>query len=323
MKEYISGVTIRDLKESDREKFKGLNFDHMLEEKSKIIETENLFVVINKYDYEQYGKEKLCKVVYIEHSDLLDEDFLKVDFAQIANDNEFNKPLTIEVEFVCNVLGTNESIFKRVDKNKYYMRLDNARESCAKWYTAFKKNDTYHDNVPVRTNVTFKMGDETEKVTFSNWDAEGVYSKDYNKAFSYNELKKSEIAKELKKLAKTFKFKIDERDNDVILCAKNTDKEWSDWIIYEKDTGSVYVTGNTDQCNFWFCNTRKDLTPENIITFVDELNNILADTEYHIPLKILIDPEDWQEIADVQDAYEDFRYSGELEEDELDKADEY
>ena len=48
-----------------------------------------------------------------------------MDFAKIANDVNFNKPKTIEVEFVENINGTFNSIFRSVDNhNKYYMRED-------------------------------------------------------------------------------------------------------------------------------------------------------------------------------------------------------
>lgn len=307
-REYLMGVTIRDLQESDREKLKGLNFDYMLESEYKIIEKDNLFVVINKYDYETYGRERICNVVYAEHSNILDENFLKVDFSKIANDVEFNKSITIDVEFVCNKNGTAESIFKSKDKEKYYIRMDNSRENCAKWYSAFKKNDVYEDNAPIRANVTFKMENEIEKVTFTNWGAEGVYSENYNKIFSYEELRKTEIANSFKEIAKEFKFKIKEVDPLIVLCAKDTDKKWQEWITYNKDDYSISITGNSDQCNFWFCDTRKDLTPEKIIEFVDSLNNTLEKSDY-IPLRVLIDPEDWQAIAKVNDAYNDIRYT--------------
>lgn len=100
-----------------------------------------------------------------------------------------------------------------------------------------------------------------------------------------------------------------ESGNDIILCAKNTDKEWAEWIIYNKDDNSVSVIGNTDHMNFWFYDTRKDLTPEKIIDFVNELNEVFEKTEYEIPLRTLIDPEDWQEIANIEDAYTDSRYT--------------
>lgn len=46
------------------------------------------------------------------------------------------------------------------------------------------------------------------------------------------------------------------------------------------------------------------------MSFVTELNAALEMGETPILLKTLIDPEDWQEIADIPDAYADPRYSG-------------
>ena len=152
---------------------------------------------MGKSDYETYGKERLRDVVYIEHSNILNEDFLKVDFEKVANDPNFNKPKTVEVEFIENVYGTNESIFRSIEnKNKYYSRQDNPRENCAKWYAVFKPNGEWEDKGTIKANITFKMGNETEKVSYSNWNGEGVYSKDYNKAFSYKELEKEDLDKD-------------------------------------------------------------------------------------------------------------------------------
>ena len=68
------------------------------------------------------------------------------------------------------------------------MRQDNKREHYAKWYSAFKQNRLWQDEAPIRANVTFRFENETEKVSYSNWKAEGVSSKDYNDKFSYDYL---------------------------------------------------------------------------------------------------------------------------------------
>lgn len=96
-----------------------------------------------------------------------------------------------------------------------------------------------------------------------------------------------------------------------LLVAQDTDGEWQKWIEFHlAPTNRVLLMGNTDQCNLWFCDTRKDLIPERIISFVRELNTF---SERHcdtmIRLQDLIDPEDWQEIAHVRNAYEDIRYT--------------
>lgn len=92
------------------------------------------------------------------------------------------------------------------------------------------------------------------------------------------------------------------------IYAKNTDGEDIPWIKYIVSSNLYSITGNTDYWNLWFCDTRTDLTPEKIIKFVKDLNQALELNE-PILLKDLIDPEDWQEIADVRDAYEDKRYT--------------
>lgn len=188
-RKYLINVTVRDLQEADRQKCKGLGFDYLLESQSKIFEFGKIFTIISKLDYETYGKEQLCNVIFIEHSDILNEDFLKVDFEKIANDIDFNTPITIKVEFVENIFSTNENIFKsNTSPNKYYLRQDYSKENYAKWFSAFKHNGKWEDNMPIRANVTFKMENETEKVSFSNWNSEGVSSEDYNEAFSYKKL---------------------------------------------------------------------------------------------------------------------------------------
>ena len=92
------------------------------------------------------------------------------------------------------------------------------------------------------------------------------------------------------------------------LYAKNTDGEDYPWIKYIVASDLFSISGNTDNCNLWFCDTRPDLTPEKLISFIKELNWALEPDE-PILLKTLIDPEDWQEIAEVRDAYEDERYT--------------
>ena len=182
-KKYLSGVTIRDLAECDRDKLTGLNFEFMLENDYKILECDGLYCILSKSDYEEFGRERLCDVVYAEWSEVCEEYFLKVDFERIANDPEFNQPLEIKVSFVKELYGTNESLFKG-ENGKHYIRQDNAREECAVWLSAFKHKGEWVDNAPIRPNVTFVMGDKHEKVSYSNWAGTIVKSEDYNKAFA-------------------------------------------------------------------------------------------------------------------------------------------
>ena len=94
-----------------------------------------------------------------------------------------------------------------------------------------------------------------------------------------------------------------------VLVAKNTDNEDVNWIAYDTEKDTVSFSGNTDYLNLWFCETRKDLTPDKIVEFLKDLNEALDLEGDKILVKELIDPEDWQEIADMSNAYEDLRYA--------------
>lgn len=181
-REYLKDVHIRDLSAADEARCSGLGFDFMLESGYKVIEVEDLYCIVSKSDYENFGRERLCDVVYKEYSDFLEEFFLKVDFAQIANDPEFNKPKEIPVSFVKLLPGSGEALFKS-DAGKYYIRQDNSREGCAVWLSAFKHKGEWTDNAYIRPNVTFVMGNERETVTHSNWAGPGVWV-GYNAAFA-------------------------------------------------------------------------------------------------------------------------------------------
>lgn len=99
------------------------------------------------------------------------------------------------------------------------------------------------------------------------------------------------------------------QDTIYSIQVKNSVGELTDWIILNSNTNKVKILGNTDNCNLWFCDTRKDFTPEKIIEMTGDLNIILMTKfDCYADISTLIDPEDWQQIAQVQSAYEDNRY---------------
>ena len=108
-------------------------------------------------------------------------------------------------------------------------------------------------------------------------------------------------------------IKRDENNNDVFipideaLLAKNVDGEYTVWLYRKGNT--IYVRGNTDNLNIWLSDTRKDLTADMLIEFCKELNVWADEYGWEIPLNVIINPEDWQDIADVEDASEDERYN--------------
>lgn len=110
-------------------------------------------------------------------------------------------------------------------------------------------------------------------------------------------------------LAEKYGFEAEQNDFMISLGAKNTDGEWTPWIRYNYHFEEVLICGETDTLNIWLSETRPDMTPEKCVAFVDELNKLF---DFHgsdtIIIRDLIDPEDWQEIANVPDASEDERF---------------
>ena len=88
------------------------------------------------------------------------------------------------------------------------------------------------------------------------------------------------------------------KNPSVFVYAKNIDGKEVKWFEYNSNE-CRYRGNNTDVCNIWLYKTREDLKPDDLICM---FNDIEAD------MKVLVDPEDWQEIANVPDAFEDIRY---------------
>lgn len=111
------------------------------------------------------------------------------------------------------------------------------------------------------------------------------------------------------KLSEDYGFKTEIRNkNQVVIKAIDTEGKYVDWIGYYLNEDRIRIIGNTDKCNIWFHITRPDMTPDKIIKFVEGLNKALGYERGEIEIRELVDAEDWQEIADVQDAYTDERY---------------
>ena len=112
---------------------------------------------------------------------------------------------------------------------------------------------------------------------------------------------------QLKEVAKEFGFRTINRNKNIKIRAKNTDGKYVNWMDYNATTDIFRIYGNTDYLNIWLSDTRPDLTSEMLVEFVKKINSIL-DLEDKLLLKDIIDPEDWQEIANIFYAYDDERY---------------
>ena len=176
----------------------------------------------------------------------------------------------------------------------------------------FKENETLLRYI--RDNFDFNMDENSDEIEYmvcnifpqlvSGGVPDRIYTELAQEVFGVE----INIRSEFKEIAEKFHFKLKENDKSVCICAKTTNNEWIDWIKYDFSNSKVSITGNTDQCNLWFGDTRKDMTPNLILDLVARLNDALRKVNTYVTTKTLIDPEDWQAIADVEDAYKDDRY---------------
>ena len=96
--------------------------------------------------------------------------------------------------------------------------------------------------------------------------------------------------KRFREVCQKYGFSVITLGNKEILVAKNTDNENVNWITYDTEKDTVSFLGNTDNCNLWFYETRKDLTSNKIVEFVKDLNEALNLYGDKILVKELIDP---------------------------------
>lgn len=129
------------------------------------------------------------------------------------------------------------------------------------------------------------------------------------------------MIKELEKILKEYGFKAKQvtevdtvrygkvKTTALQVRTKNVDGHDTTWFTICPDIHGkeVFFTGgNTDCNNIWLYETRPDLKPEDIVQFFSKIKEITK--EKTNLLKTYVDPEDWQEIANIPDASEDERY---------------
>ena len=129
-------------------------------------------------------------------------------------------------------------------------------------------------------------------------------SNDYFTRTDLSEQELEVLRHNLQTLAEKYNMVFEETRRKIHYKARDTQGIWVTWFYYDKHKAAFYVD-STDYWNIWLCDTRKDFTPEVCIQFVKDANMAMGT---HYRLREFIDPEDWQVLANVCDAYQDERY---------------
>lgn len=115
-----------------------------------------------------------------------------------------------------------------------------------------------------------------------------------------------ENSKAFKDVALKYNFPVMVSENCLVMKAKNTDGKLVNWLKYNPISDTISIIGNTDNLNIWLHETRPDMTAKKCVEFVKELSKAL---NCSLSLRDIVDPEDWQEIASVNNASKDKRYT--------------
>lgn len=137
----------------------------------------------------------------------------------------------------------------------------------------FLKPTTYDEKgVPTEHRNTIGICTATIK---DNKIIESNFNELENKLQVVNYYINKQIKEELKEICNEYEFQYKELSNKKLaMYAKDIDKKWQEWIKLDLDKRNISVIGNTDQCNIWFCDTRKDMNPTKITSLVAKLNNL-------------------------------------------------
>lgn len=112
---------------------------------------------------------------------------------------------------------------------------------------------------------------------------------------------------ELQDWCDEYGFKLTDEDGEYIIWGIETvDEEPVEWLWYNPVTDIVQAT-DTDKNNMWLYESRPDLSADDIVEMIGRLAVILDWDD--LVVEKMVDPEDWQEIAGVRDAYADERFA--------------
>ncbi len=185
----MNRVTIRPFNENDKEFFRkaGYNAEELAADRM-IFELDEgagkkALTAIEKTDIDLYGEEFLKSHAKLKWDSFLEEYVVKIPKNDYWNDPALFPLKTIDVEFVEMMYGEDTEIWKCQETGKYYMR-QLFREPFARWLSCYKKHGNYQDRAEIRANITFRNGDQTETVTYNDWNGNAAYSDTFNPMFN-------------------------------------------------------------------------------------------------------------------------------------------
>lgn len=140
------------------------------------------FTYIAKEDVERLGLDYIKNHVRLEYSAFFGDWFVRMSQNDYYNDTQRNPEKIIPVQFVKIESGTGREVYKGTEDGRYYLRSVSTHENFAKWLICGGKR-AVDDRCEPRANLIFRCGDQTEKVTYDDWNGVCAYSNTFNRNF--------------------------------------------------------------------------------------------------------------------------------------------
>lgn len=140
------------------------------------------YTYMKKTTFERLGAEYIKDHAVISWSEFFKQWNVTVSENDYYNDLSRNPETIIPLEFVKIEPGTGREVYKGIESGRYYLRDVSTRENFAKWLVCGKRRRA-DDGNPPRANLIFQNGDQTEKVTYNDWNGVCAYSNTFNRNF--------------------------------------------------------------------------------------------------------------------------------------------
>lgn len=162
----------------------GLNVD--LSDRIKISVSDNRghsgYCYMKKADVKRLGMEYIKDHTHLNYSVFLEEYSVTVPENDYYNDLSRNPEKVIPVSFAGIEDGTGREIYKNLETGCFYLREVSRTEPFAKWFSCGKRLKTDGGN-ELRPNLIFQFKDQTEKVTYDDWNGVCAYRYTFNQNF--------------------------------------------------------------------------------------------------------------------------------------------
>ena len=138
---------------------------------------------VKSEDIDRLGIDYLRDNITLEYSTFFEKWFAKLSQNAYYNDLERYPEKIIDVDYIEDKYGESTEIYKNRETGRLYMRML-CNEPFARWMSCHRDSQyQYTDDYEIRANIIFRHGQQTEKVTYNDWNGNAAYSNTFNPNF--------------------------------------------------------------------------------------------------------------------------------------------